>query len=164
MGTNSETVRESLVLFLGKIAAVLIVTDLVYAIINYILLQAFFLNHQLPFNLHEYAPIILTILHLVKTTFQVWTITTVVFRWVGNSYQITDKHIVCREGVMNCNEKIYDLNLVRSVSIEQSWLGKIFKYGTVKIEMSASGGYTDQVTLVGVGNPDQYQKMLRRYF
>jgi uncharacterized membrane protein YdbT with pleckstrin-like domain len=65
---------------------------------------------------------------------------------------------------MNCVEKIYDLDIVRSVSIRQSWLGKIFRYGTVNVEISASGGYTDRATLAGVSDPQQYEKMLRRHF
>lgn len=160
----TEPIRESLVLFVIKITTVLIVTDLIYAILNFILLRAFFLNHELPFQMHSSAPYILTFLHLVKTTFQVWGISAIVLRWVGSSYHITDKHLVRREGIMNCIEKIYDLDIVRSVSIHQSWLGKIFRYGTVNIEISASGGYTDQVTLFGVSNPQQYEKMLRRHF
>lgn len=160
----TEPIRESLVVFILKIASVLIVTDVVYAVLNFVLLRAFFLNHELPFRMHEAAPYLLTLLHLGKTTLQVWGISAIVFRWVGNSYHITDKHLVRREGIMNCVEKIYDLDIVRSVSIQQSWLGKIFRYGTVIIEISASGGYTDQVTLFGVTNPQQYERMLRRHF
>ena len=159
-----EPIRESLILFIIKIASVLIITDTIYAALNFILLQAFFLNHVLPLNLHEFAPYILTILHLAKTVLQVWGISSIVFQWVGNSYQITKRHLVHTMGVMNCTEKIYDLNIIRSISIQQSWIGKIFKYGTVNIEISASGGYTDQVTLFGVSNPQQYENMLRRHF
>lgn len=160
----TEPIRESLVVFILKIASVLIVADMVYAILNFVLLRAFFLNHELPFNIHDMTAYILTLLHIAKTALQVWGISTIVFRWVGNSYHITDKHLVHHEGIMNCVEKIYDLDIVRSVSIQQSWLGKIFRYGTVNIEISASGGYTDQVTLFGVSNPQQYEKMLRKHF
>lgn len=116
----TEPIRESFVLFIIKIASVLIATDLVYALVSFVLLRAFFLNHELPFRMHEVAPYLLTLLHLAKTTLQVWGISTIVFRWVGNSYHITDKHLVHYEGVINCNEKIYDLDIVRSVSIQQS--------------------------------------------
>lgn len=160
----TEPIRESLVLFMIKIAAVLIAADLVYAVVNFVLLRAFFLNHELPFNIHDMTAYILTLIHLVKTALQVWGISTIVFQWVGNSYHITPKHLVHHQGIMNCIEKIYDLDIVRSISIQQSWLGKIFKYGTVNIEISASGGYTDQVTLFGVSNPQQYEKMLRKHF
>ncbi len=161
---STEPIRESLILFILKIATILIVTDTVYALLNFILLQAFFLNHELPLSMHQYAPYILTFLHLAKTTLQVWGISSIVFRWVGNSYHITKRHLIHQEGIMNCSEKIYDLDIIRSISIEQSWLGKIFKYGTVSIEISASGGYTDQVTLFGVANPQQYENMLRKHF
>lgn len=159
-----EPIRESLILFIIKIASILIITDTIYAALNFVLLQAFFLNHQLPFSLHAFAPYILTILHLVKTLLQVWGISSIVFQWVGNSYQITKRHLVHNIGIMNCTQKIYDLNIIRSISIQQSWIGKIFKYGTVNIEISASGGYTDQVTLFGVPDPQQYENMLRKHF
>lgn len=160
----NEPIRESLVLFIIKIASVLVIVDLVYAVLNFVLLRAFFLNHELPFNIHDMTAYILTFLHLAKTALQVWGISTIVFRWVGNSYHITAKHLVRHEGIVNCIEKIYDLDIIRSVSIRQSVLGKIFRYGTVNIDISASGGYTDQVTLFGVNNPQQYEKMLRRHF
>ena len=160
----TEPIRESLVLFIFKIASILILTNLVYMGLSFVLLRAFFLNHELPFNIHDNTAYILTLLHLATTAFQVWGISTIVFRWVGNSYRITPKHLVKREGVMNCVEKIYDLDIVRSVSIHQSWLGKIFRYGTVSIEISASGGYTDQAILSGVSDPQQYEKMLRKHF
>ena len=162
--TITEPIRESVVLFVIKIATILISVDLVYAVLNFVLLRTFFLNIRLPFNLHDQTASILTLLHLGKTILQLWGISTIVFRWVGNSYYITEKHLVRHEGILNCLEKIYDLDIVRSISIQQSWLGKVFKYGTVRIEISASGGYTDHVSLVGVGNPQQYEKMLRRHF
>lgn len=160
----TEAIRENLVLFIIKIASLLIVTDLIYAVLNFILLRAFFLNHKLPFNIHDVAAYILFFLHLAKTALQIWGISAIVFHWVGNSYHITKEHLVHRKGIINCIEKIYDLDIIRSVSIQQSWLGKIFKYGTVNIEISASGGYTDQVILFGVSNPQQYEKMLRPHF
>ena len=160
----TEPIRESLVLFIFKITSILIITNLVYMGLNFFLLRAFFLNHELPFNIHDNTAYILTLLHFATTAFQVWGISTVVFRWVGNSYHIKQKHLVQREGIMNCTEKIYDLDIVRSISIQQSWLGKIFRYGTVNVEISASGGYTDQATLSGVSDPRQYEKMLRRHF
>ena len=160
----NEPIRESVVLFVIKIASILIITDLVYAVLNFIFLKAFFLNHELPFNIHNLTAYILTFLHLVKTALQIWGVSTIVFRWIGNSYYITEKHLVHREGILNCLEKIYDLDIVRSISIQQSWFGKVFRYGSVNIEISASGGYTDQVTLNGVSNPQQYESMLRKHF
>lgn len=160
----TEPIRESLVLFIFKIASILILTNLVYMGLSFVLLRAFFLNHELPFNIHDNTAYVLTLLHLATTAFQVWGISSIVFRWVGNSHRITPKHLVQREGIMNCVEKIYDLDIVRSVSIHQSWIGKIFRYGTVNVEISASGGYTDQATLSGVSDPQQYEKMLRRHF
>ena len=139
----NEPIRESLVVFIIKIASVLIFIDLFYVVLNFVLLRAFFLNHELPFNIHDQTAYILTFFHFVKTVLQVWGISAIVFRWIGNSYHITDKHIVHHQGVLNCIEKIYDLDIVRSISIQQSWLGKIFRFGTVNIEISASGGYTD---------------------
>ena len=160
----TEPIRESLILFIIKIASVLVITDMVYAALNFILLRAFFLNHELLFNIHDMTAYILTLFHFVKTAFQVWGISAIVFRWVGNSCHITDRHLVHHAGVLNCIEKIYDLDIVRSVSIQQSWLGRIFRYGTVNIEISASGGYTDQVTLFGVSNLQQYENMLHKHF
>ncbi len=69
--TINEPIRESLMLFIIKIASVLIIIDLVYAVLNFVLLRAFFLNHELPFNLHDMTAYILTFLHPI-TRAKVW--------------------------------------------------------------------------------------------
>ena len=160
----TEPIRGSLGLFIIRIATILVVTDMGYAALNFIILRAFFLDHELPFNIHDLTAYILTFVHLIKTALQVWGVSAIVFRWLGNSYRITQKHLVHHAGIINCVEKIYDLDIVRSISRRQSWSGKLFKYGSVNIEISASGGYTDQITLNGVTNPQLYEKMLRRQF
>lgn len=160
----TEPIRESFILFIFKITAILVITDLAYAVLNVFLLRTFFLNYELPLNLHNQTAYILTLLHLIKTVFQVWTISAIVCRWVGNVFYIKENQLVHHEGILNCREKIYDLDIVRSVSVHQSWFGKVFKFGNVLIEVSASGGYTDQVILNGVNNPQKYESIFRKHF
>lgn len=161
---TTEPVRGSLVLFVFKITMILVFTNLIYMTLNYVLLQAFFLNHDLPFNLHDRTPYILTILHIATTALQIWGISTVSFHWIGKSYQVTKKHLVQREGIINCIEKIYDLNNVRSVTINQSFLGRWFRFGDILIETSAPGLYEEKISLTGVANPQRFADRIQHCF
>ncbi len=84
--------------------------------------------------------------------------------WLGSSYFVADTHLVKRNGVFNIIEKIYDLDNIRSVSVHQGVIGKLFHFGDVIIEISASGGYMDQIILVGLDSPEKFEHKIRRHF
>lgn len=161
---NHEPIRASVATLAISLVSLLIFTDAVYSIINFFLMKVYFLQGVLPFDTHRYIVLILALLHLGKSIFQVIFVLKFVMKWIGNSYFISEAHLVKRSGIMSIIEKTYDLDNVRTVTINQGLLGKLFHFGDVLIETSASGGYMDQITLVGLADPEQFEHKIRGHF
>ena len=155
-GSIAVLVLQLLVLFIG--------TDLLYVILNFFLMKVYFLELSLILDLHRNIILLLAALHIGKSIVQIGFLLAIVLRWVGKSYFITEKHLIKHDGVITVTEKIYDLDNVRSVTVHQSTLGKLLHYGDVVIETSASGGYMDQIVLVGVSNPERFEDRIRHRF
>lgn len=161
---NKEPIRASVATLAIQLVSLLIFTDLVYSVINFFLMKIYFLQGVLPFDTHRYIVFILAMLHIGKSIFQVIFVLKFVMKWIGNSYFIAEAHLVKRSGIMSVIEKTYDLDNVRSVTVNQGILGKLFHFGDVVIETSASGGYMDQIILTGVANPEQFEHKIRGHF
>lgn len=159
-----EPSRASIAVLVTQLIILFIVTDLIYVIANYFLMKIYFFQVPQLFDLHKYIVFILAGLHIGKSFFQIFSIIQIVMRWLGSSYIVSDKHLVKRDGIFNIVEKTYDLDNIRSVTVHQGMLGKLFHFGDVVIETSASGGYMDQITLVGLDDPQKFEHKIRHYF
>ena len=96
---------------------------------------------------------------IVQTYYAVY----VVLSWVTNNYYITEDKIVHCRGVLNIDEDIYDISSIRTVKSHQSLVGRIFNYGNVVVEVSASGGYHKEILLNGIVSPKKYERILNEY-
>ena len=65
---------------------------------------------------------------------------------------ITNKRIVGKVGIINTKALDAPLNKIQNVSVEQKFFGKIFNYGTIKIN-TAAGIYDFD----GVSSPDSFK-------
>lgn len=161
---NKEPIRASVATLAIQLISLLVFTDLVYSVINFFLMKVYFLQGVLPFDSHRYIVFILALLHIGKSFFQVIFVLKFVMKWIGDSYFIAEAHLVKRSGIMSVIEKTYDLDNVRSITVNQGILGKLFRYGDVVIETSASGGYMDQIILAGLADPEQFEHKIRGHF
>ncbi len=157
---TSDPIRSSTVILIWQIIVLLIVTDVIYALINYFFLRVHFLNLNLPFDLDHYVIGILMIIHVFKTILQIYLLVQIVLKWAGQTYFIHNEHLVKREGIMTITEKSYDLKNIRAVTIHQSIIGKFFHFGDVVVETSASGGYMERFVIIGISNPQKYERLL----
>lgn len=162
--TDQGAIRSSVVVLMVRLVSVILLIDITYAFINYFFLQVHFLNIPLTLDLNHYAIGLLMVIHILKTVLQIYFIGTIVMKWIGQIYFISSNHLVKREGVFNITEKSYDLKNIRSVTVHQSILGKLFHFGDVFVETSASGGYMEKVVLVSVNNPQKYEHSLQHSF
>lgn len=155
-----EPIRGSIVALVIRIATVLLFGDVSYALLSVFFLKIYFLNLELPFDLHHHSILILAISHVVKNFIQLYFIMLIASNWVSKTYFIINKQLIKRSGVFTNEEKIYDLKNIRSVIVRQSLVGKFFHYGDVTAETSASGGYMENVTLIEVADPQKYESKL----
>ena len=161
---NTEPIRGSIIALIIRIAIVLIGSDFFYTLMSFFFLKIYFLNFELPFDIHHHTILILSIAHIGKNIIQLCFITTIALRWASRMYFIAGKQLYERRGILSITEKVYDLHNIRSVSIHQSLSGKLFKFGDVSVETSASGGYMEKITLAEVANPENYESKLLHNF
>ena len=161
---KTDPIRTSIAIIVLHLIVLLLATDLIYTGINAILLRVFFLNLTLPLDIHKFILLLLFILHITKTIFHITLTLVIVIRWINRTYQIEEKQLIKKEGLFSISEKIFDLNNIRSVTVRQSFLGKLFHFGDVTIETSASGGYMDKIVVSGIANPEIFETNLRRCF
>lgn len=160
----TEPIRGSVIIMVWQLVIFLIFTDIIYTLINSFLMRVYFLQLSLPFDLHHKIFLLLLFLHITKSVFQIFFVITIVFYWIGRSYNIVEKHLIKRQGIFSVKVKIYDLGNIRSVTVNQSVLGKFFHFGDVVIETSAAGGYMDKILVSGIANPENFEAKLRHYF
>lgn len=159
-----EPLRGSVVVLIWQLVIFLIFTDAFYVIINTFLMRAYFLKLTLPFDLHHMIVLLLAIVHIIKSIFQIFFIVATVLNWIGKSFYLVEKHLIKHQGLISKKEKIYDLNNIRSVTVKQTLLGKLLHFGDVVVETSASGGYKDKILIGGIANPEKFEEKLRHYF
>ena len=121
----------------------------------------YFLQGILPFDTHRYIVLILALLHIGKSIFQVIFVLKFVMKWIGSSYFIIDSRLVKRDGIMSIVEKTFDLDNIRSITINQGILGKLLHYGDIVIEISAPGDYLDHILLPNLTDPQGFEEKIR---
>lgn len=84
-----------------------------------------------------------------------------ILKWVSTTYILNNQLLIKREGIINIIEKIYDLKTIRSISIKQGLIGKLFNFGDLTIKTSASGGYQEEIYIMGITNPAKYKANLQ---
>lgn len=116
-------------------------------------------------NAHEWHNAYIGILLLAHTfKYVVITITVVKLfaNWAGRAYYLTDHHLIERLGLVNTTESTYELTQVESVIVQQTWLGRRFNYGTIKVKLSGGKKQTD-LLLRDIHNPERYKDYFDQY-
>jgi uncharacterized membrane protein YdbT with pleckstrin-like domain len=155
-----EPIRGSIVVLVFKLAVILLFFEFIYAAADYIVT----LGIPLPFDLHHHVSLALFVVEAVKIVFQLYLIANVVLSWANNTYYLAGKHIIKRTGILHVEEDVFHFDNIRSISISQSFLGKLFNYGNITLKTSASGGYQGDVVMMGIANPKKYEEILNKYF
>lgn len=99
---------------------------------------------------------IITGLHLVNTGILI----SMIMRWAGMMYIIRPKELVVRVGVFNSRSVSYDLSALQAVTLIQSFIGKVFNFGTVKLYNPI---LREDIYLSNVHNPAKYAEIIKDY-
>ena len=157
---DGESIRGNAFLLVVKLATILVLFELLYAGINYFLT----LGLVLPFNLHHHISEVLFVFEFIKLAIQLFLILHVCLSWANYEYHLSGKHIIRRKGIIHIQEDVFHFDNIRSISINQSFLGKVFNYGDITLKTSASGGYQGDIVLAGIASPKKYKEIIERYF
>lgn len=153
---SHEPIHGSIFLLAFKLFVALIVSDIVYLLIDRLLLE--FLQIEIYSNLI----LLLSGLFLVKSLVQISLVLWIVFHWLYHKYHIDyeKKKLYEYKGFLHTKEHMSDLRNVRDVAMEQTILGKIFNYGNIVLTISASGGYVEKVIMKKIHEPTLYVDFL----
>lgn len=155
-----EPIRGSIVILVFKVVFIMLTFDLIFNILYYI----FNIQFNIPYEFYHHFSLIALIILFAKSFVLAYFMIIAILSWANNTYFLTEKHLVQREGLLNIRENIYDFNNIRSISVNQNLIGKIFHYGDIILKTSASGGYQGDISLVGISNPEKYEKILKECF
>ena len=88
---------------------------------------------------------VLTVIVLVALLASLGRIGLVLWAWRNQEYLVTTRRIIKAEGIFNKNMGDSSLEKVNDAHLSQSWMGRIFDYGTLDILTAAdeSGGIED---------------------
>ncbi len=155
-----EPIRSSVTILAMKLLVLLFVFEGLYIALFYFL-NVFF---NLPLEWHHHSSIILLLINGLKIFLEFLFILYLFFQWSGTIYFITKKHIIKRVGIINSREEVFHFDNIRSIAVNQSFLGKLFNYGDIELKTSASGGYQAALILAGIDRPHKYETLLKTLF
>lgn len=69
---------------------------------------------------------------LLLTSVEIALVFWLALKWMGEQYLIGGEELIHRRGVMQISEESFSLKNVQAVSMTQSFLGRLFDFGTVK--------------------------------
>lgn len=82
----------------------------------------------------------------------------IIIQWLNEYYEITPSQVIYKKGVIWRKVDIHDFSLIRSLGIQQSFLGRILNYGTLNLY---DRGIYKYFFLNYIHNPHRYFKLLR---
>lgn len=155
----AEPLRESIVLLIMKVFLIMFLFSTAFFAV-----ELFVLRLDLPTDYHIYVTVFLFVGHIFKSLLEVYFVLNILMRWLGNVYyfDVEERRLIKREGILTVREKIYDLKIIRSIAIQQSLFGRLLRYGNITITTSASGGYNDQIYLNGIPDPGKSKEMFQQ--
>jgi len=75
------------------------------------------------------------------------------FWWLARSLTVTDRRVIWKEGLIASKERSAPLRQVQDVSVNYSLWGRLFGFGTVRIE--TAGGLLTEIVAYRIPRPGQ---------
>lgn len=152
-----KVMRQSSYFMTFEVATTVFMIETAYALI---FLSSFLLN--LGSESMKIFVLVLWALHAVKFFILVFYLMQILTRYLSGSYLITSKHLYVQRGILEADEEIYDLDQIRSVSLHQSWWGRRFHYGTIRLKMGARG-LEKELEFSAISNPHKYTRIFKKH-
>lgn len=100
---------------------------------------------------------------ILKVLLQGYLIFLLAYNWTSNRYLIRGHHLVMRHRLLAQDEKLYELSNLQNIHVHQSWLGRLFSFGTLELKF-AMPGQVFTILLSDVHDPRRYGRMMERFF
>ena len=150
-------IRRSVLILGLRIFLVLFVVDTLFAI----LLLASVIGFVPADWIAGYASF-LWIVYTVKFIFLTYLIIKLVVEWVGTLYYVANGHLIRQRGVLNTTETVFQLSDIDSAVMSQSWLGRMWNFGSVTVEFSVAFR-KESVYLHAINDPQKYEDLFMQF-
>jgi uncharacterized membrane protein YdbT with pleckstrin-like domain len=126
-----------------------------------ILLFSFISDYAVYFNNATWMGMIAydTLSYLILMIIQFIISAYLIAKWYNKYHFVEDNFIVYRSGIFFPKEKHFRLSPMTSISLNQSFFGKVFKYGTIIIENQ--NDKEGRMALNAVANPEEFIASLK---
>jgi uncharacterized membrane protein YdbT with pleckstrin-like domain len=101
---------------------------------------------------------VLSIGNILIQTLDALILIYLVLQWLRTSYIIRPDEIVVNRGIRNVKTTVYKTNNIEAVEISRPFLGKIFKYGTIKFRNPTLG---EDVYITNIPDPNRYADIIK---
>lgn len=153
-------IRGSVVLLFLRIVLLILIFDAFYLLATILLNLTF----DIPFEWHHHISLGLLIALGAQILIKSVAMFYLVLNWMSNTYILNSTHVIKKHGIFSNDEEIYRFDTVRSISIQQSVMGKFLNYGSILLKTSASGGFQDDIIISEIDNPKSYEEHLKKCF
>jgi membrane protein YdbS with pleckstrin-like domain len=82
--------------------------------------------------------------------------------WTQHSYYLTERQLLHRRGIVNIEEKVYELDNIRHVRLIQDFIGRQFDFGHLEL-LIATAGLTETIRLTDLKNPEHFKSVFTNY-
>ncbi len=151
MYINSIALRKSPIVLLFRMVLTTLVVYVVFSIYSYFLYQG--------------STVITGSVFLGKSLFvflsvgiEAITMYLLVLQWSCNWYEIFDKEVILRKGLLWKRRRSYSLKNTQSIHVEQSPLGSVFNYGSLILHNPLS---KEDIVLKHIPDVQKYANLLR---
>jgi membrane protein YdbS with pleckstrin-like domain len=83
----------------------------------------------------------------------------IVLQWLHTSYVITPQEVIITKGILNLQTTRYKSDKIVGVKIKQSFLGKLFNYGTLIFH---SNDFDQDASIVNIPDPYRWSDIIRQ--
>ncbi len=91
--------------------------------------------HIINIDRFSISSILLTylILYIILSLFKITILIIIVLKWMNDYYEVIPGTLLSRSGIFSTTENTFSLDNIEMEEIKQSFLGRIFHYGSLEI-------------------------------
>ena len=146
-------IRQSIAILLTK----LLLTDLIFA---FVVIGFYFVlvkGGEFTQSAAQSIVVFLSIFALIGVG-KIFLTIYIVLQWLNEYYEITPEHIVHKKGFIFRKTETYNLNKIRVMDVQDTFLGEIFNFATITLYDIRLNKYLDMYL---IHNPQRYAKILK---
>ncbi|MDB5161270.1 MAG: Membrane-flanked domain [Candidatus Saccharibacteria bacterium] len=146
--SHGEPLRESIFVLTERVLLLQLIVGLASILINLALVLLISTGASSSFLI-----IALSLGNIIVQTLDALVLIYLVLQWVNTSYVIKPDEIIVRRGITHIRTSVYKTERIESVAVEQSLLGKLLNYGTLKFH---DPYVKEDIYVANITNPHKY--------